>query len=542
MLNKTIKKISWKYKIFILCSLPISFVLIITSLSSVTIFNQNNNISESLNTFKLRQQVADNMLVAILKFDRSMQAIIAADSKPSIRRSAIASIKASSIVDENLQNLIKQMPNNEKAKKLKELLKKLRPSQMKVLGKAKRNYDIEALTILEALSGDSKEIFELASTIKKEEQNRLVDIAATNQQYGQGIIYFLISVTIFCVFAAGIVAWYLGRELLRGLYLIKDALNGFSQGHLTHSQIDEKNVFGCELMIAHNSLKNAMNITHDTVVSIQQQSILLDNHSEEIVNSSSSSFDNAKRMTEFAANIDTQLESLRSIAKNVNEYLSDSSKQSSSAASSNEKVSSSIRLSLNNFTHFQDEMKQTISKTNELSNSAETIKNITQSIREISEQTNLLALNAAIEAARAGNQGRGFAVVADEVRTLAQRSSVAVEEISALASSMSHNIGGAIHALNESGEAINENIITLETTFDDTEHSNQAAKSTADKLKKAQQLNHQQTDAIDTICAIAEKLSLSSAGNNQAAEKLDQLAERLTHSSHQLNSSISHFN
>ncbi|TAM01134.1 MAG: PAS domain-containing protein [Paraburkholderia sp.] len=76
--------------------------------------------------------------------------------------------------------------------------------------------------------------------------------------------------------------------------------------------------------------------------------------------------------------------------------------------------------------------RDVIATMSEITEASRKIREIITLIEGISFQTNILSLNAAVEAARAGEHGRGFAVVAGEVRTLAQRSSSAAREITAL--------------------------------------------------------------------------------------------------------------
>ncbi len=189
---------------------------------------------------------------------------------------------------------------------------------------------------------------------------------------------------------------------------------------------------------------------------------------------------------------------------------------------------------VNELSEFTLRVNESAGKIESLGRKSEDIKDIVTLIKDIADQTNLLALNAAIESARAGEQGRGFAVVADNVRQLAERTTLATNDIAKTVNAMQAEVADSIKSMFHERDSIGKVDQQVRSTLTSIEEMVTYVEKVYEMVQRIAAATEEQSVAseevsrnMETIAAITAELGNSVKKINQASEGLGRLATEL---------------
>ena len=246
--------------------------------------------------------------------------------------------------------------------------------------------------------------------------------------------------------------------------------------------------------------------------------------SAQIEQSDRGAAESAQRLSEAATAMNEMNATVQEVAKNAGSASAASAETRKKAEAGAQVVEKAVR-SIDQVHQMSLELKDDMTQLNE---HAQDITRIMGVISDIADQTNLLALNAAIEAARAGEAGRGFAVVADEVRKLAEKTMASTNDVGnaikaiqeSTAKSMTgvdqaaERIGEATELANQSGQALQEIVATVEATGDQV---NAIATASEEQSAASEEINQSIVQVNDMSRQTAEAMA-------EAAKAVSDLA------------------
>jgi len=233
----------------------------------------------------------------------------------------------------------------------------------------------------------------------------------------------------------------------------------------------------------------------------------------------------AQQITGASAAINEMAVSIDEVSKNA-VTLAQEAKDSVQIANAGAEA---VQKNIHGMDTIREQIQETSKRIKRLGESSQEIGEIVELINDIADQTNILALNAAIQAAMAGEAGRGFAVVADEVQRLAERSGNATKQIEALVKTIQTDTNEAVISMEQSTSDVVAGGRMAQDAGEALEKIEEGSGHLAALIEQVTQLANQQagaaTNVSDTMNVIQEITTQTSAGTNETAASIGNLAE-----------------
>ncbi|PKO45154.1 MAG: methyl-accepting chemotaxis protein [Betaproteobacteria bacterium HGW-Betaproteobacteria-22] len=314
-----------------------------------------------------------------------------------------------------------------------------------------------------------------------------------------------------------------GQDNQEAVLQLLDEMGDLADGDLTVKAEVRDNIAGA---IA-DSINYTIDSLRDLVVEI--------NHATEQVTSATSVAQGTSEQLLSAA--ETQAAQITQTTQAVNDMtrsilqVSSNAEQASQVAQRSLEAaiqgSQAVQNTISGMNEIRTQIQETSKRIKRLGESSQEISEIVELISDITEQTNILALNAAIQAASAGEAGRGFTVVAEEVQRLAERSSEATKQISAIVKTIQTDTNGAVVAMEKSTEGVVEGARVADAAGQALNEIESVTTNLARLIQSISAATNAQTESATTVAnnmqMIQEITTQTTEGTKLTAESVGQL-------------------
>ena len=176
-----------------------------------------------------------------------------------------------------------------------------------------------------------------------------------------------------------------------------------------------------------------------------------------------------------------------------------------------------------------------------LSERAQQIGAINETVNELADRSNLLALNATIEAARAGEHGKGFGVVADQVRALAEQSRQATAKVQTILDEVREATAAAVSASEDGARVVEQGLELTARADDGIRHLAEVLREAAGAAAQIAASAHQQSVGMDEIAASMNNMEDSTVHFLEGAEASEVAAQSLNELSAKLSALVDRY-
>lgn len=281
--------------------------------------------------------------------------------------------------------------------------------------------------------------------------------------------------------------------------------------------------FDNSVKVINNNVQSSVSKSEDISEAVSQVAKTINEIAEGTAESSTS-----------LVNITENMTSLSEAVNNINNSTNETNEMANRTNELGAKGISIVKTVMDKSHETEKSTEEVQDAVNRVSDSIVKIKDINETISEITKQTKLLALNAAIEASRAGEAGKGFAVVSGQIRKLAEETAISAKEITNIIKEIDEVSKMAVIKAANTEEAVKDqqkSVIESRSIFESIVTS---IDELTDKINKI-------TEEISTIGLMKDSVLNKVESLSAALEETAAGSEEVTASAEEVDASIKEF-